>query len=74
MKPKKPVAVDRLPWDRQGLELRFRHYWPTLHPSDRENMVVACLNSQTLFGMTAEELFEKCAIALKSSGARSGRR
>ena len=55
----KPASVDRLAWDKQGLELRFQHHAPTLSVNDRDALVMACLNAPELFGFTPAELFEQ---------------
>lgn len=53
MKAFKRPAVDRLPWDESGLDLRFQHYAPDLLPEDRRQLVSACL----AFGLDAADAF-----------------
>ncbi len=63
------ASVDRLAWDRAGLDMRFRHYAPTLCPSDRGALVEACLNAPS-FGMTAADFFEQIRAQLAPKGKR----
>jgi len=66
---KKP-SVDALPWDRNGLSLRFQHYAPTLAAPTRDFLVSTCLNASGLFKLTTPELFEQVVRQLLQKNKR----
>jgi hypothetical protein len=63
VKPKKPSAIDRLPWDATGLDLRFQKLAPNMDRGDRAALVSSCLHAFN-FGLTAREAFDQVSSQL----------